>query len=206
MARVETLALEFVKDGQHVARRYRDDVGLEIVDQLHLPLGHAAGDRNHGAAQPLRAVMHAKPAGEEAIAIRIVDDHAGAAARGADRARHDFGPDIDIGPGVSDHDRLAGGAGRGVDADQSFAGDSEHLERIVVAQIGLHREGKFAKIGGLPEVGGMHAGRVESFFVMRDVVVGMRECPGEALGLQRGYLVAGRPLRLVHLGAVTASA
>ena len=51
LPRVEALPLELVEDRQHVARRHRDDVGLEIVDQLHLPLGHAAGDRHHGAAE-----------------------------------------------------------------------------------------------------------------------------------------------------------
>ena len=39
---------------------------------------------------------------------------------------------------------------------------------------------------------------------MRDVVVGMRQRPGEALGLQRHDLVARRALGVVHLGAVAA--
>jgi len=96
--------------------------GLKSLIQLHLPLGHAAGDRHHGAAQPLRAVMHAEAAGEQAVAIGIVDDHAGAAAGRADRARHHIRPCLDIGPGISDHDRLAGGAGRGVDATRLSRG------------------------------------------------------------------------------------
>ena len=37
------LAAELVEDRQHVGGRDRDDVGLEVGDQLHLPLGHAAG-------------------------------------------------------------------------------------------------------------------------------------------------------------------
>ena len=56
--------------------------------------------------------------------------------------------------GVSDHDRLAGGAGGGVDADQFFARHREHVEGIIVAQVGLHRERKFGEIGELPEIGG----------------------------------------------------
>ena len=58
-SRLQTLAFELVENGQHVARRHRDDVGLEVVDELHLPLGHSAGNRHHRAAQSLGAVMHA---------------------------------------------------------------------------------------------------------------------------------------------------
>ena len=68
---IEALLLELVEDRQHVARRHRDDVGLEVVDQLHLPLGHAAGNRHHGAAELFRAVMRAEPAGEQAVAIGV---------------------------------------------------------------------------------------------------------------------------------------
>ena len=191
--------LEFVEDRQHVARCHRDDVGLEVVDQLHLALGHAAGDRHHGAAELFRAVMHAEPAGEQAIAIGVVDDHAGAAARGADRARHHLRPHVDIGLGIADHDRLAGGAGGGVDADQFFARHREHVERVVVAQVGLRGEREFRKVRQLPEVRRLHAGLVERLPVMRDVVVGVRQRPRHPFGLQRRDLVAGRPLGRVHL-------
>ena len=44
----------------------------------------------------------------------------------------------------------------------SFARDREHVEQVVVAQIGLHRERKLGKIGELLKRR-MHAGRVESF-------------------------------------------
>ena len=81
------LALELVGDRQHVGRRHHDDVGLEVGDQLHLPLGHAARHRDHRAAEPLGAVVRAEPAGEQAIAVGDVDDVARAPARGADRAR-----------------------------------------------------------------------------------------------------------------------
>ena len=199
------LLLELVEDRQHVARRHRDDVGLEIVDQLHLPLGHAAGDRHHRAAELFGAVMRAEAAGEQAIAIGVVHDHAGAAAGGADRARHHVRPDVDIGLGVADHDRLAGRAGRRVHAHQFFARHREHVEGIIVAQIGLHRERKFGEIGELLEIGGMHAGCIERLLVMRDVVVGMLERPGEPLRLQRHDLVARGALGLVQLGAVAAS-
>ena len=194
------------EDRQHVARRHRDDVGLEVVDQLHLPLGHAAGDRHHRAAELFGAVMRAEAAGEQAVAISVVHQHAGAPAGGADRARHHVGPDVDIALRVADHDRLAGRARGRVDADQLFARHRKHVEGIIVAQVGLHREREFGEIGELPEIGGMHAGRIERLPVMRDVVVGVLERPGETLGLQRHDLVARGALGLIQFGAVAASA
>ena len=203
-ARVELLLPELVEDRQHVARRHRDDVGLEIVDQLHLPFGHAAGHRHHGAAELFGAVMRAEPAGEQAVAIGVVHDHAGAAAGGADRARHHLGPDVDIGLGIADHDRLARRAGRGMDADHFLARDREHVEGIIVAQVGFHRERKFREIGKLLQIARMHAGLVEGLLVVGDIVVGMRQRPGEAFGLQRHDLVAGSALGRIHFGAVAA--
>ena len=191
---------------QHVARRHRDDVGLEVVDQLHLPLGHAAGDRHHRAAEPFGAVMRAEAAGEQAVAIGVVHQHAGAAAGGADRARHHVRPDVDIALRVADHDRLACGARGRMDADQLFARHREHVEGVIVAKVGLHREREFGEIGELLEIGRMHAGRIERLPVMRDVVVGVLERPRETLGLQRHDLVARGALGLIQFGAVTASA
>ena len=205
LARIELLTLELVEDRQHVARRHRDDVGPEIVDELHLPLGHAAGDRHHGAAELLGAVVYAEPAGEEAIAIGIVDDHAGAAAGRADRARHHLRPGVDIGLRVADDDRLARRAGGGVYAHQLLARHGEHVEGIVVAKVRLHGERKFGEIGELAKVGRMHAGLVEGLAIMRDVVVGVLQRPGQALLLQRHDLVARRTLTRIHLGAIGAA-
>jgi uncharacterized protein involved in copper resistance len=65
--------------------------------------------------------------------------------------------------GIADHDRLAGGAGGGVDPHQLFARHREHVERVIVAQIGFHREREFGEIGQLPEIGGVHAGLSKAF-------------------------------------------
>ena len=203
---IEALPLELVENGQHVARRHRDDVGLEVVDQLHLPLGHATGDRHHGAAEPFGAVMRAEAAGEQAVAIGIVHQHAGAPAGGADRARHHIRPDVDIALRVADHDRLAGRARGSVDTDQLFARHREHVEGVIVAQVGLYGEREFGEIGKLPEIGRMHAGRIERFLVVRDVVVGVLERPGETFRLQRHDLVARGALGLIQFSAVATSA
>ena len=48
---------------------------------------------------------------------------------------------------VADHGRLAGGAGRGVDAHHLLARHGEHAERIVVAQVRLGGEREFREVG-----------------------------------------------------------
>ena len=128
-ARVAALAAELIEDRQHVGGRHRDDVGLEVGDQLNLPLGHAAGDGDGGEAEPLGAVVNTQAAGEKAVAVGVVQFHAGTPAGGADGARHHLAPGLDVGLGVADHGRLAGGAGGGVDAHDLFARSGEHARR-----------------------------------------------------------------------------
>ena len=68
-------------------------------------------------------------------------------------------------------------------AQQLIARHREHAERIVVAQIGLHREGKAREIGERLEIARLDAGGVEFLLVMRNLVVGALE-----RGLQAGEL------------------
>ena len=83
-ARVVPEAAELVEDRQHIAWRHHDDVGLEIEDELHLALGHTAGDGDDRTAKLLGAVVRAKAACEQAVAVSDVDLHARAPAGGAD--------------------------------------------------------------------------------------------------------------------------
>ena len=130
VARIEALPAELVEDGEHVGGRHHHDLGLEVVDELHLPLRHAAGDGNDRAAEPLRAVMRAEAAGEQAVAVGDMDLHARPAAGGANRSRHHVRPHVDVGLGVGDHGRLAGRAGGGVDARDPVVRHGDHAERI----------------------------------------------------------------------------
>ena len=93
---VDALPLHFLGDRQHVRGRHHDDIGLEVLDQLHLLFGLAAGHRNHGAAQPFSAVVRAQAAGEQAVAVGDMDHVAGAPAGGANRARHQIRPGVDV--------------------------------------------------------------------------------------------------------------
>ncbi len=160
-ARVQPLAQHLLDDHLHVARRDHDDVGPEIGDQLDLLLGLAAGDRDHRAAELLGAVMRAQPAGEQAVAVGHLHDVAGAPARGADRARHQVGPGVDVALRVAHHRRLAGGARAGVHAHDLLARHREHAERVVVAQVLLVRERELGQVGERLAVRRVHAVRIE---------------------------------------------
>ena len=88
MACIDPLAIEFVGDRQQIRRRHGDEVRLEIDDELNLPLGKSAADRNDRAAKIFGAVVNAEPAGEQSVAIGNMHLIAGPPAGGADRARH----------------------------------------------------------------------------------------------------------------------
>ena len=208
--RVNALPLHLLDDGEHVRRRDHDDVGLEVGDELDLSLGHAARHRNH---QLFRAVMRAQAAGEQSVAIRDVDDITGAAARCADRARHDRRPRFDVVARVTDNGGPAGRAGRRVNANDLLARHREHAERIVIAKVGFGGERKFSQIGQGAQIVRVHAGRVKRGTVVRDAVVGAAQGRSHALELQRLELVTARRFdrlqirrrRLLHGGDLTSS-
>ena len=91
--------------------------------------------------------MEAEPAGEQAVAIGVVNDVAGPRAGAGEGARHQVGPQVEIALGVADHGRLAGGAGGSVQAQHLFARHREQAERIIVAQVGLEREREVREVG-----------------------------------------------------------
>jgi hypothetical protein len=91
-----------------------------------------------------------------------------------------------------------------MNAHQFLTGNGEHVERIVVTQVRLHGEREFAEVGKLFEVGRMRAGRLESLLVVRDIVVGVLERPGDALCLQGHQLVARGALGVIQFGPVAA--
>ena len=64
---------KLVGDHEQIGRCGADDVGLEIADELHLPLRHSAAHRDHRCAEPLRAVVEAEPAGEQPVAVGDMD-------------------------------------------------------------------------------------------------------------------------------------
>ncbi len=190
LARIQALAALFFKDVAEVGRRDHDDVRTEIIDQLHLLLGLAARHGDDGAAQALCAVVRAQPAREQAVAIGHVDDVARLAARGADGARHQVGPVVQVARGIADHGGLAGRAAGGMDARYALARHGEHAEGVVVAQVFLARERKLGDVGELLEIVRVHARLVEGLFIVRHILVGVADSPFQPFELQGLQFVA----------------
>jgi hypothetical protein len=193
-----------VGDGEHVARRDHDDLRLEVGDELHLALGHAAAERDHGEPEPLRAVVRAEAAGEQAVAVGVVHLVAGPRAGGAHRARHHVAPGVEILRGVADDGRLAGRARRGMDTHHLFHRHREQAERIGVAQVRLATERKPREVLERAAVGRFHAGGVEFLADVRHAVVGVLQRPAQPLELQFAQLLSrslldGFQRKLLHL-------
>ena len=146
-ARIAALLAVFVQNREHIARRYHNGTGPEILDQAHLPVGHATADRHHGAAQPLGPVMRAQTAGKQPVAISDMHHIARPRAAGAHGAGHYVGPRRNIVFGVAHHRGLPRGATGGMDAGNLRARHGKHAKRVVVAQVLLHGKGEFSEVG-----------------------------------------------------------
>jgi len=119
----------------------------EVAHQHDLALGVAARSRHHGRAQRFGSVVCAEPAGEESVAVGDLDHVLVGEAAAGEGAFHHLHPDFEVFPGVADHDRLAGGSARSVEADHLGHGNGEQPERIGVPQIGLDRKRQFREVG-----------------------------------------------------------
>ncbi len=190
--RVEALPHELLGDREQIRRRDHDDVGLEIADQLHLLLRLSARHRHDGASEALGAVVRAEPAGEQTVAVGDVHDVAGSAAGCSNRARHEQRPRVDVLRGVADDRRLARRAAGRVNAHDLFARHREHAERIVGAQVVLHRERKLREIVERAQVMRMHARGAEALAIVSDVLVCVQQRPLQTLQLQGAQLVQAR--------------
>src|SRR6516164_2893575 len=115
--------------------------------------------------------------------------HAGAATAGADAARDQIGPDVEVVAGIADHRRFTGGPRRGMKAQDLLARHGEHAEWIIVAQILLGRERKFGKVLERTEITGVHARGIEFVAVCRHIVIDARNRRLDARSLPRRNLV-----------------
>ena len=188
-ARIDALALELVQQGEHVGGGHHDDLGAEVLDDLHLAGGHAAGGRDHRAARALRAVVRAQPAGEQPVAVGDVHLVPGAAARRPDRPGHHVGPHVQVLLGVADHGRPPGRAAGGVQPAHLVHRHREHPERVAVAQVGLGGEREPGQVGQAAAVLRADAGRVELPAVQLHLLVGVaqgRPQTGQLVGPQLG--------------------
>ena len=188
--RVLALAAELLHDHLHVAGGDHDDVGLEVLDQLHLLFGLPAAHGDDGAAQALGPVVRAQTAREQTVAIGHMHHVAPSAPGRADAAGHQVGPAVDVALRVAHHRGLARGAGRGVDAHDLITRHGEQAERVVGPQVSLGSEGELRQIRQGLAVRRVHTLGIESLAVVRHLVVGVLQGPLQALQLQGLQLVA----------------
>src|SRR5579864_9519666 len=130
--------------------------------------------------------MCAEPAGKETVAVCNVDDIARPSARGADRARDQACPDVEIVRSVAHYRGLPGRAARGVDAQYLLARHREHAEGICGAEIFFAGEGEPREIAEIAKIVGMNVLPFTLLAEMRDVVIGVAERRLEPPQLQRG--------------------
>jgi hypothetical protein len=184
-------------DPQRVGGRREQRLRAQVVQECDLPRGHAARHRDDGRAEPLGALVEAQPAGEQAVAVGVVDEHPRMHAGHAQAARHELGPRLEVRACVADHRRPAAGPARGVDANELLASDREEAERVVVAEVGLGGEREARDIVEAGDVAGCrHAGRVEALPGRRDALEQSAHHSAQTVQLQRLEPLAWRDLDL----------
>ena len=129
--------MECLGDDERVRRGGDEHLSAEVAEQHRLSGGLAARHGDDGGADALAALVEAEAAGEQAVAVGVVDEHPGADAGHRHRARHELGPRLEVGARVADYGRLAVAAARGLDAHDLLARNGEQPERIVLAQVVL---------------------------------------------------------------------
>src|SRR6266849_3323489 len=127
-------------------RRRGNRVRPEILQQEMVARGVPGGDRYHGHADALGAVVEAEPAREEPVAEGDVEQVAAVRARGRHHARHHLTPDVEVAGGVGDDRGLALGPGGGVDPSELGARNRQEAERVLLAQIRLPDERKGGEV------------------------------------------------------------
>ena len=85
-----------LREHERVARRARDHLGPEVLDERELALGHPARDGDDRQTERLAAGVQPEPAGEEAVAVRVVQRHPRLGAGHRERARIDAPEEVDV--------------------------------------------------------------------------------------------------------------
>ena len=197
--RIDALLVELVEDREQVGRGGRDDVRLEVLDELHLARGLPAGDRDDGETVTLCAV-DAETAGEQAVTVGIVHHLPAFAAGTDDGPRNEAAPPIEIAEGVADDRRQTRRARGGVDACDLVLWDGEESERVVVAEVLLVRERQLRNVVEARDVCRSDAEFVEGLPVEGHLLVHRRHRRLEVLQLVGAQLVQAHPFAGVEVG------
>src|SRR5690606_8542325 len=166
-----------------VGRRTGDHLRLQVHDQRDLPVRHAAGHGDDAHAKALAAAVQAQPAGEEAVTVRVVEQHAGCAAGGGKTARVDLGEQSQVVLRIADDRRLASGPGGRVHARQLLRTHREQPHRVVVVQVVLARYGEATYVIDRLDRAWIHAGVRQRLTVERHALGDVAHEAAEPLAL-----------------------
>ena len=89
-----------------------------------------------------------------------------------------------------------------MDPRHLFAGDGEHAERVIRAQVGFDGEGELRQIGQIFQIIRVDPGGVKAVAIEGDVVIGVAQRPAQALGLQGRDLIPAGDFDRVQCGAI----
>src|SRR5436305_4267395 len=141
--------------------------------------------------------MKAQAAGEQAVAVSVVDHHAWPDAGQDQGASDHFGTHVQTSPRVTDDGRLAARATRGVDPHQLLARDSEQAERVVLPQVDLAREREALQVLESAQIARRaEANRLQSLAHRRHAAQLELQRGPQSVELQRRELLARQSLGL----------
>ena len=133
----------------------------EVLEDHDLPFRVAAGHGNDARPQLLGPVVGPEAAGEQAVAVGVVEHIVLREPRGHEAAGHQLRPGIDVPLGVSHHGRPARRPGGGVQTDDAAHRNGEQAEGVVVPEVLLRGKGELFEIVQGFDVVRLDAGLVE---------------------------------------------
>jgi hypothetical protein len=195
---------ERLRERERVARGARDQVRPEVLDQHQLALGQAAGHRDDRQPEPFTARMQAEAAGEEPVAVGVVQRRARLGAGHREAAGIHAREEVDVRGGVAHDGQLPRRAGGSVEPTDLVARDGEHPEGVRVAEVVLARERECLQFVDRADVSRLGVG--ETLTVERDSLLGVLDERPQPGGLQRPQPLARKCLsfRLVDHGRIFA--
>src|SRR3989304_10246566 len=113
---------------------------------------------------------------------------------GGQGAGHDLAPDLEVVLRVADDGGFAPRARGGMEAAHLGEGDREEAEGVVLAEVGLHREGDPLEVVEAPDGLGRDPRRGERLPVEGDALARPLEALPEASELEGRQLLAGKGL------------
>ena len=145
--------------------------GAEVVHQRDLLLCVAGGYGDDTGADVGGSVVGTQTAGEQPIAVRDLEDVFLRGSVGGEGAGDALRPHCKVLACVKHYNRLAGGAGRGVDAHNLAHRDGGKAEGVVVAKARLVCKWQFGDVLDAVDVIGREVHLLEPLAVERGVVV-----------------------------------